>query len=194
MTQNDAQTVIVVSGLPRSGTSMMMKMLEAAGLAVLTDGVRAADEDNPKGYYEFEPVKQTKQDAGWLDDAGGKVVKMVHLLLADLPTDRRYKVVMMRREPDEILASQAKMLERQGKGGGDLPAEAMKRVFAQQMEKIEAHLAANDAFESVDVSYNELLAGDRAAAERVATLLGLDGDAVDRMMTVIDPDLYRNRA
>ena len=110
--------ITIVSGLPRSGTSMMMKMLEAGGLEAVTDEIRKADEDNPKGYYEFEKVKKIKEDSSWLEDVKGKVVKMVSMLLYDLPSDYSYKIIFMRREMNEILASQTKMLGRKGKSKG----------------------------------------------------------------------------
>src|SRR5262245_35974300 len=101
-----AEFLTIVSGLPRSGTSMMMRMLETGGLPVLTDDVRTPDDDNPNGYYEFEAVKQTKQDDSWLQSSEGKAVKMVYRLLYDLPKDRSYKVLFMRRKMEEVLASQ----------------------------------------------------------------------------------------
>ena len=109
------QPIVVVSGLPRSGTSMVMKMLEAGGLAVLTDGLRTADEDNPKGYYEVERVKDLAREAdkGWLGEARGKAVKVISYLLKSLPPTFNYKVVFIRRDLEEVLASQRKMLARQ---------------------------------------------------------------------------------
>jgi len=108
------KTVIVVSGLPRSGTSMMMQMLDAGGVEVLTDNLRLPDEDNPKGYYEYEAVKATAEDPSWLDDAGGRAVKMVYRLLYDLPADRRYRVVFMKRDLEEVIKSQEVMLGSSG--------------------------------------------------------------------------------
>src|SRR5215813_2579369 len=106
-----AQPIIVVSGLPRSGTSMMMKMLAAGGLPVLVDAIRAADDDNPNGYFEFEPVKQLADGQNeWLTEAGGKVVKIISALLEYLPKSYHYKIIFMERELKEILASQQKML------------------------------------------------------------------------------------
>src|SRR5690242_7444054 len=102
--------LIIVSGLPRSGTSMMMRMLEHGGIPVLTDRVRTADDDNPNGYYEFEAVKQTRKDPSWLAGREGKAVKMVYRLLYDLPADRNYRVLFMRRKLEEVLASQRTML------------------------------------------------------------------------------------
>src|SRR5208282_6104712 len=105
----DRDFVVIVTGLPRSGTSLLMQMLCAGGLPVLTDGVRKADEDNPYGFYELEAVKRTKSDASWLSGATGRVVKMVYRLLYDLPPNRHYRVVFVRRRMEEILASQRTM-------------------------------------------------------------------------------------
>jgi len=100
------QPIIVVSGLPRSGTSMMMRMLEAAGIQPLTDHIRTADSDNLKGYYEFERVKKLKEgDVAWLSDAQGKAVKIIAALLIELPSNYEYHVLFMRRKMEEILAS-----------------------------------------------------------------------------------------
>ena len=102
--------IVVVSGLPRSGTSLMMQMLQAGGMPLLTDGRRAADGDNPKGYCEFEPAKRLKDDASWLGAAEGRAVKLVSALLFDLPPERRYRVIFMTRDLDEVLASQRDLL------------------------------------------------------------------------------------
>src|SRR6185295_16167693 len=113
--------VTVVSGLPRSGTSLMMQMLSAGGMSALTDEKRTADESNPRGYFEFEPVKRLRADQAWLGEARGRVVKIIHLLLRELPADGRlaYRVIFMKRPLDEILASQRVMLEREGKKSAD---------------------------------------------------------------------------
>src|SRR5947209_18564630 len=116
--------IVIVSGLPRSGTSLMMQMLEAGGLEVVTDGIRAADTDNPRGYYEFERVKKIKTDAAWLPGARGKAVKMVSQLLYDLPAGEAYRILFMDRDLDEVLASQEKMLARLGRSAA--PSAEMK--------------------------------------------------------------------
>lgn len=185
------EPVTIVSGLPRSGTSMMMRMIAAGGIPALTDGVRAADADNPHGYFEFEPVKRTKQDPSWLGQARGRVVKMVHLLLMDLPAGYDYRVVMMHRDPDEVIASQRKMLERAGRPSGD--PGVLRRVFAAQMDGVRRWLEASPHVRALDVSYNAMLADPRAEAARVATFLGLSG-RTDAMAAAVDPSLYRNRA
>ena len=131
------ETITIVSGLPRSGTSMMMKILEAGGLEVLTDNLRTADEDNPKGYYEFERVKKLKEDQAWLDDAKGKVVKIISAILKDLPPDYNYKIVFMYRKIEEILASQKKMLIRRGEPTDKTSDEKMTEVFESHLKQVE---------------------------------------------------------
>lgn len=182
----------IVSGLPRSGTSMMMQMLDKGGIPALIDNIRTADEDNPKGYYEFEAVKQTKRDASWLKDAPGKVVKMVHLLLLDLPLNREYRVVFMRRDLHEVIKSQNKMLERNQKGGGDLPDNQVIEVFKMQLAKVYKWVADHRNFRMLEVNYNEMLKTPRPVVARINDFL--DGSLnTDAMLNVIDPTLYRNR-
>ena len=125
--------VTVVSGLPRSGTSLAMQMIHAGGIPALTDGQRTSDDSNPRGYFELERVKQLKQDKSWLDEAAGKVVKVIHLLLAELPDDRPYRVVFMQRDLREVVQSQATMLARSGRPGGQLAPERLIAVYEQQL-------------------------------------------------------------
>lgn len=183
----------IVSGLPRSGTSMMMQMIDKGGVPALVDNIRKADEDNPKGYYEFEPVKQTRKDPSWLQDASGKVVKMVHMLLLDLPTDRSYRVVFMRRNIKEVVASQNIMLRRKGKNTDDLPEDKLIEMFEAQLAKVERYLNENSCFRCLQVQYNDVLKNPRPAIEALNEFLGGDLDT-DAMMAVVDPSLYRNRA
>ena len=184
--------VTIVSGLPRSGTSMMMQMIHAGGLPALTDEVREADEDNPKGYYEFEPVKQTKKDASWLEQAPGKVVKMVHLLLLDLPTDREYRVVFMQRHLEEVVASQDVMLERLGKESGELTKGQLIRAFEAQIAKVDKYLAEHPNFKMLYVDYNEAIKEPGPLVQRVNEFLG-GGLDTQAMLGVVDPSLYRQR-
>ena len=126
----EAQFITVVSGLPRSGTSMMMKMLEAGGILPIIDNIRTADEDNPKGYYEFERVKAIdKGDTEWVADAQGKSVKVISALLKHLPSDHQYRVIFIRRHMDEILASQRKMLLRRGEDPDKMDDAEMALLF-----------------------------------------------------------------
>jgi uncharacterized protein YcaQ len=171
---------------------MMMRMIDEGGIPALIDHVRAADEDNPKGYYEFEPVKQTKKDSSWVADAVGKVVKMVYLLLYDLPEGFRYRVVFTRRNLSEVLESQDIMLQRRGKSQGEVSHEQLVEHFRGQIEKIEGWLADQPHFEVVYIDYNELMKDPGPSVDRMNDFLGGELDT-DAMRAVIDPDLYRRR-
>jgi hypothetical protein len=184
--------VTIVSGLPRSGTSVMMQMLHAGGLPALADGERAADIDNPRGYFEFERVKQIKTDKAWINDAVGKVVKMVHLLLLDLPAGYEYRVVLMRRDLDEVLASQKKMLERSGRAGGQLPEATMKTIFAQQMEKVVGWMKQQQHVKFVEIDYRDVISKPQDVARVLNEFIG--GLDEQKMAAAVDPSLYRNRA
>jgi len=185
--------IVVVSGLPRSGTSMAMKMLEAGGLRVVTDNQRTADEDNPKGYYEDERVKRLHKepDKAWLHEARGKVVKIISFLLKSLPPEHNYKVVLMNRNLKEIVASQNKMLARLGKPN-DLPDQAAVQLLAGQV-KDAGFFLQRPQFEVLELSYSETLASPRPQAERLAAFVG-GGLDVAKMAAVVDQELYRNRA
>lgn len=187
--------VVVVSGLPRSGTSMMMQMLEAGGLDLLTDGVRTADASNPLGYYELEPVKKLEDttDPAWLSHARGRAVKVIAFLLPHLPQTFNYKVVFMQRKLGEILESQSRMLDRLGEGAGDADDERMKHFFLDHLARTKSFLAYRSCFETLHVHYHDVLSDPRGEAERVNGFLRtrLDTDAMAR---VVDPSLYRSRA
>lgn len=184
--------ITIVSGLPRTGTSLMMQMVHAGGIEALTDRVRAGDEDNPRGYYEFEAVKRTKKDGSWLAEAGGRVVKMVHLLLYDLPADRSYRVVFMRRDLGEVVRSQGVMLGRRGTSGAGLTDEQLIKAYEGQLAKIERWLNEQPNFLVHFVSYNELIGSPPQAVEAINTFLG-GGLDTPPMLACIDPSLYRQR-
>jgi len=184
--------VTLVSGLPRSGTSMMMRMLEAGGLPVLADHLRTADEDNPEGYYEFERVKKIEHDTAWLEDARGHVVKMISALLKHLPPGYRYKIVFMRRKLEEVLASQREMLIRRGKPADASGDAKMAEYFTSHLHRIESWLAEQPNVDVLYVSYNELMQEPEAHCARVAEFLGLPLDA-SRMASVASRSLYRQR-
>lgn len=188
----DEDLVTIVSGLPRSGTSMMMRMLEAGGIPVLTDEIREADADNPKGYYEFERVKQIEHDKAWLEDAQGKVVKMISQLLKHLPPRYTYKVVFMRRKMEEILASQRKMLVRRNEQTNKISDEQMAALFRKHLQRVEAWLAEQPNFDVLYISYNDIIAEPVAQAERIGEFF--DGALdVEAMASVVNPSLYRQR-
>jgi hypothetical protein len=184
--------VTIVSGLPRSGTSMMMQMLAAGGLEALVDQVRAADEDNRRGYFEFEPVKRTRDDASWLEGAVGKVVKMVYLLLYDLPAEHQYRVVFMQRPMDEVLASQKAMLARRGEAGSALSAEQLADVFTRQRQKVEGWLADQPNFTTLKIDYHQVLANPAQQATRLGDFLGAGLDC-PAMIAAVDPAMRRQK-
>lgn len=172
---------------------MAMKMLEAGGLTVVTDGVRTADEDNPRGYYEDERVKNLGEaaDKGWLASARGKAVKIISFLLKDLPPNLNYQVVFMRRDLDEVLASQKKMLTHRGEGEGSSDEE-MRELFQNHLWRAGYWLRHYPQFDTLEIDYRQVLAQPRREAERINAFLG-GKLAVDRMVAVVDETLYRNR-
>lgn len=186
--------VIVVSGLPRSGTSMAMKMLDAVGLGTVTDGQRVADEDNPKGYFEDERVKDLHKmdDKSWVRDARGKAIKVISYLLKDLPKENHYKVIFMRRNLNEVLASQKKMLDRRSEGS-DTPDDRMIEIYKDHLWKVNWLFKHSPNFESLDIEYHTVVQEPRKQAERIREFLGLAID-VDKMAAAVDPKLYRNRS
>lgn len=185
--------IVVVSGLPRSGTSMAMRMLEAGGISVLSDGVRAADDSNPRGYYEFEPVKDLDKpgDHRWLAGARGQAVKIISLLLTHLPERYDYQVIFMRRDLDEIVASQNAMLDARGQARG-AEDERLKTLYADHLAQVERFLSRRDCFTILDLPYAGVIADPRAQAERVSAFLGQRLD-IEQMAAVADRSLYRNR-
>jgi hypothetical protein len=181
--------ITVVSGLPRSGTSLMMQMLSAGGLPALTDDLRQADESNPRGYFEFEPVKRLRTDRGWLDQARGRAVKIIHVLLRELPTDGtyQYRVILMKRPMEEILASQRAMLKRQGKPSAD---EAMlAKIYTSQLAQVAEWLGSQPTFSFLPVEYHDVLKEPREVAAEINAFLGGDLD-VDVMVQAVDPTLH----
>jgi hypothetical protein len=186
------KSITIVSGLPRSGTSLMMGMLEAGGMELLTDGIRTADDDNPKGYYEFERVKQIEHDQDWLEDAGDKAVKMIAELLRHLPQDYTYKVIFMRRKMDEILASQRQMMIRRGEPTDRISDEEIAAMFSRHLERVEVWIAEQPNMDVLYVSYNDLLGEPAQHVSEINEFLGGTLDE-DRMTGTVDLTLYRQR-
>jgi hypothetical protein len=187
--------ITVVSGLPRSGTSMAMKMLEAGGMALLTDGARKADEQNPNGYFELEAVKDLDKngDSSWLGEARGRAVKIVSHLLTWLPETYDYRVIFMERSLDEIIASQNKMLDGRGHADEAGDAERAKASFEQHLDQTRRFLAHRSCFKTLAVGYSDTVREPQVAARRIAEFLGNRLD-VAAMAAVANPGLYRNRA
>ncbi len=192
-TRLDSQEFItIVSGLPRSGTSLMMRMLNVGGIPALCDEHRTPDADNPNGYYEFESVKSIQNYGDWIDRAVGHSVKMVYNLLEHLPKDREYRVVFMRRQIDEIIQSQRAMLLRNGIKT-EIPDEEIKELFERVLRQFYSWLPSQTHLKLINVSYNELLSRPTSTIAQINRHLGycLDTEA---MTQVIDHSLYRNRA
>jgi len=182
--------ITIVSGLPRSGTSLMMQMIDQGGIEAVTDNIRTPDRDNPRGYYEFEVVKKIKEDASWLPETRGKVFKMVSQLLYDLPPSESYRIVFMRRDFDEMLLSQEKMLERLGRPAA--PRDEIKRAFTRHLDQLFAWLEKQPNMKTLFVHYQDVVADPLEQARKVAAFLDGRVDA-EKMAAAVDPALYRNR-
>lgn len=185
--------VTVVSGLPRSGTSMMMRLLEAGGMPLLTDNLRLANADNPGGYYEYEPVKSLKEESGWVEGARGRAVKVIYKLVYDLPPGIPYRILFLTRDLAEVVASQEKMLERNGTTAGGVPAEVMIQLFQSEILAFRDWVSVQPGIRLLPVDYAEMIARPEPNLRAIGEFLDRDFD-IAAMARVVDPDLYRNRA
>lgn len=185
------QPIIITSGLPRSGTSMMMKMLQAGGLDLLTDEIRAADEDNPKGYYEYEKVKNLHKDSSWIYQAEGKVLKVISMQLFHLPPVYQYNVVFMERKLEEIIQSQNAMIKRrQQKPAAD--DSTIHELFTKHLACVTAWLDQQKNISTCKISFNKMLTAPEEEIERLIDFFGGQLDH-DSMFQVIDKSLYRKK-
>jgi Sulfotransferase domain len=182
--------ITVVSGLPRSGTSLMMQMLDKGGMDVVIDHIRTADTDNPRGYYEYEQVKKIKADTTWLPATRGKAFKMVSQLLYDLPPSEKYRIIFMDRDMDEMLLSQEKMLQRLGRQVA--PREPMKHAYKMHLERLHDWLGKQLNLVVMRISYNDLVEQPEEKAKIVREFLR-GKVTVEGMITAVDTSLYRNR-
>jgi len=187
--------IIVVSGLPRSGTSMMMKMLEAGGLEIFTDNIRKADEDNTMGYYECEKVKTLDKDVdkSWLGDAKGKGLKVISSLLNELPDIYFYKGIIMHRNVDEVISSQNKMLTRKGERISPDDDNRVKVIFENHLDTVRRWIEIQPNFDVLHMSYKEVLDDPRGHSRQIGEFLRRDL-TVEKMADVVDKQLYRNRS
>lgn len=189
----EKQKVVVVSGLPRSGTSMMMKMLSAGGLSMVTDNQRKADDDNPNGYFEVELSKRLKDgEVDWIEHAQGKAVKVISYLLEFLPEDLTYDILFMDREISEILASQKKMLQRRNEQN-PISDEEMGDQFRSHVKAVKYWVARRPNMRVLYVSYNQMMHEPEILCASIVEFLGLPLN-VDAMQAVPNQDLYRNRS
>jgi hypothetical protein len=183
--------ITIVSGLPRSGTSLMMQMLAAGGMPLLTDHERQPDIDNPRGYCEWEPIKLLPKDPKRIDEAEGKAVKIISQLLLSVPKGRDYKLIFMERPLPEVLASQDEMLRRRGSSDSVDP-EILTSAFRDHMKEIIAWLEERDDIPVCRMGYRKLLSGPIEGANTIRDFLNLDLD-VKAMALQVDSSLYRNR-
>jgi len=192
--QQQGEPIVVVSGLPRSGTSMLMKMLDAGGMEIMTDSERAADIDNPKGYFEYERVKnlEKESDKSYVREGRGKVLKVISFLIKDLPDDNDYRVIFMRRNLDEVLASQNKMIQRLGTADSTAAEEAMKEAYRNDIVRTRLLCKNRPNFELIEVNYKNTIEDPTATARSVNAFVGghLNETA---MREAVDGSLYRNR-
>ncbi len=185
--------IIIVSGLPRSGTSMLMKILEAGGIPPLTDGIREADENNPRGYYEFERVKALPEgDTAWLSEAEGKAVKIISALLKYLPDYNQYRVLYMERKMAEILASQRKMLQDRGKDPEQVSDLDMAALFTEHNQGALDWLGQQQNIQSLILNYNQIITEPEKEIQRIADFMEWDLNQ-QAMADVVDRRLYRQR-
>lgn len=189
------QSVVIVSGLPRSGTSLMMQMLAAGGMPILSDARRVADDDNPRGYFEFEPVKRLLRDSSWLPNVRGKAVKIVAPLLHALPPDLPCRVILCERDLDEVLDSQQRMLERHSRApvAAPEPRATLRAEYLRELENAKELLARRPLTRVLSIDYRSAISDPRDAAQRINRFLSgcLNEEA---MAAVVDPMLHRNRA
>ena len=189
----DSTLITVVSGLPRSGTSLMMQMIVAGGIPPLSDGLRTADENNPKGYFEWEPAKTLKQNPEAIGAGEGKVVKIISALLPFLPEDHEYKIVFMVRPLEEVIASQNSMLRRMGKAVPNTPAASVTAAFEKHLREIDSMLAKRKGISVLKVEHARVLVDPGREASRVAQFLIRPLD-VERMTQQVERSLHRERA
>ncbi len=183
--------IIIVSGLPRSGTSMMMRMMEEGGIEILTDNIRTADDDNLEGYYEFEKVKELKENVSWLKDAQGKAVKIISELLFDLPLQYEYKIIFMKRALDEVIKSQSIMLARRNEDGAIVDKEQLKNMYINHLRQIDRWVERN-GIEMLYVNYNLIINNPKQYIQTIKKFLQKP-IMIRQMELVINRNLYRNK-
>jgi len=184
--------ITIVSGLPRSGTSLMMQMLVAGGMTPLFDGERTADADNPRGYLEWERIKTLPNDPACIAEAEEKVVKVISRLLLSLPAGHEYRVIFMQRPLPEVLASQDQMMRRRGTYKEGANPAAMAAAFEKHLREVYAWMDSKSYVKAVRIAYHEALNQPQEISERLAELLGIPLK-IEAMMQQVDASLYRNR-
>ncbi len=185
--------ITIVSGLPRSGTSLMMQMLVAGGMPPLADGERKADTDNPRGYLEWERIKQLPNNPSIIAEGEGKVVKVISRLLLSLPSGHEYRVIFMQRPLPEVLASQDAMMRRRGTFKDGANSAIMAAAFEKHLREVYAWFGGKPYVHSLLLPYHDVLKNSQAICQRLIDFVGLPLD-VQAMTEQVDASLYRNRA
>jgi hypothetical protein len=185
--------ITIVSGLPRSGTSLMMQMLVAGGMSALSDGERQADTDNPRGYLEWERIKQLPNDPTCIAEGEGKVVKVISRLLLSLPAGHEYRIIFMQRPLPEVLASQDQMLRRRGTYKEGANPAAISAAFEKHLREVYAWMDGKPYVKALRVPYHDVLSRPKDIGQQLAQFLGIPLD-VDAMVQPVDASLYRNRS
>ncbi|HNV99562.1 MAG TPA: alkaline phosphatase family protein [Chitinophagales bacterium] len=191
--ENIKGDVVIVSGLPRSGTSMMMQMLDKGGLDIFTDGLRTPDENNPKGYYEHELVKSLARNKAWVKEAKGKAVKVISHLLFELPANYHYRIIFMERDLDEVLKSQHHMLVRDGKAKDDTINIRLVNAFQQNLQKVKDWAPKQGNIDILFVSHRNLIDNPTEELAKVSTFLGGNLN-IQEMASVVDKSLHREKS
>lgn len=191
---SDQDIITIVSGIPRSGTSLVMQMLAAAGIDPLADAGREQDASNPRGYFELADVKRMpRAGTNWISTARGRSMKVIHALLEYLPGDERYRVLFVDRDLDEVMTSQDRMLERMGEPLGGLPRDRLRQILESQRQTAYQLLDSKTCFEWQRVSHQDLLSAPLETAQEISRFLQRQGCASD-MAACVDQSLYRERA
>lgn len=185
--------ITIVSGLPRSGTSLMMQMLAAGGMPILSDGERQADVDNPRGYLEWERIKQLRTDPGCIAEAEGKAVKAISFLLPSLPAGHEYRVIFMQRPLPEILASQEVMLHHRGTAKPGVDNAMIAAKFEKDLGAVNGWLDSKAYVKTLRISYHDVLLEAEDIGKKLSEFLGV-GLNVKAMTRQVDASLYRNRS
>jgi len=192
-TSNLEENIVIVSGLPRSGTSMLMQMLAAGGLPILTDQLREADANNPLGYYELEQVKKLAEDSSWLEGANGKGVKIIAQLLPKLPPKKKYRIIFMQRPMAEVIASQEKMLQKLNKTGGNIAKDKLAQVYIRDLQKILNMINQYPDIEVLYINYHDVVKDPASASKRINRFLGGELDQ-QAMALAVKPELWNQKA
>ena len=187
--------ITIVSGLPRSGTSMMMQILKNGGISLLVDDIRQADSNNKKGYFEYEKVKSIKRDKTWFKEAEDKAIKIVSIHLTELPDEFNYKIIFMERDMHEIISSQNKMIKNLGNTAATFQnnSKILSQIFTKQIENIKSSISSKNNIEIIYINYNETIKSPENNCIKIKNFLNDENIDLSKMIDSIDNNLYREK-